>query len=84
MNQKAYNESLRLIDWFNPPSEKLPHGDDLRVGPKSDRTPRDNTAYNSLYIEKYVDLTGNFERKKLFKMFALRMATANGHRYTLQ
>ena len=23
-----------LIDWFNPPSEKLPHGDDFRVGPK--------------------------------------------------
>ena len=33
-----------LIDWFNPPSEKLPHGDDFRVGPKSDRTPRDKTV----------------------------------------
>ena len=41
---KVSNESLRLIDWFNPPSEKLPHGDDFRVGPKSDRTPRDNTV----------------------------------------
>ena len=28
-----------------PPSEKLPHGDDFRVGPKSDRTPRDNTVF---------------------------------------
>ena len=34
INPKVYNESLRLIDWFNPPSEKLPHGDDFRVGPK--------------------------------------------------
>ena len=33
-----------MIDWFNPPSEKLPHGDDFRVGPKSNRTLRDNTA----------------------------------------
>ena len=41
---KGYNESLRLIDWFNPLSEKLPHGDDFRVGRKSDRTPRDNTV----------------------------------------
>ena len=31
---KVYNESPRLIDWFNPPPEKLPHGDDLRVGSK--------------------------------------------------
>ena len=38
IKQKFYNESLRLIDWFNPPSEKLPHGDDFRVGPKSDST----------------------------------------------
>ena len=28
----------------DPPLEKLPHGDDFRVGPKSDRTPRDNTV----------------------------------------
>ena len=41
---KVYNGSLRLIDWFNPLSEKLPHGDDFRVGPKSDWTPRDNTV----------------------------------------
>ena len=33
-----------MIDWFNPPSEKLPHGDDFRVGPKSDRTPHDKTV----------------------------------------
>ena len=33
-----------LIDWCNPSSEKLPHGNDFRVGPKSDRTPRDNTV----------------------------------------
>ena len=32
-NPKAYNASLRLIDWFNPLSEKLPHGDDFRVSP---------------------------------------------------
>ena len=38
INRKFYSESLRLIDWFNPPSEKLPHGDDFRVGPKSDST----------------------------------------------
>ena len=25
---KVYNESLRLIDWFNPPLEKLSHEDD--------------------------------------------------------
>ena len=31
---KVYNGSLCLIDWFNPPSGKLPHGDDFRVGPK--------------------------------------------------
>ena len=41
---EVYNEGLRLIDWFNPPSEKLPHGDDFRVRPKGDRTPRDNTV----------------------------------------
>ena len=41
---KVYNDSVRLIDWFNPLSEKLPHGDDFRVGPKSDRAPRDNTV----------------------------------------
>ena len=41
---KVYNKSLRLIDWFNPPLEKLPHGDDFRVGLKSGRTPRDNTV----------------------------------------
>ena len=41
---KVHNQSLRLIDWFNPPSEKLPHGDDFRLGPKSDRTLRDNTV----------------------------------------
>ena len=35
---KVYNESLGLIDWFNPPSEKSPHGDNFRVGPKSDST----------------------------------------------
>ena len=29
---KIYSESLRLIDWFNTLSEKLPHGDDFRVG----------------------------------------------------
>ena len=40
-----------LIDWFNPPSKKLPHGDDFRVGPKSDRTPRDNTV---LYLPDQV------------------------------
>ena len=40
----GYNGSLRLIDWFNPSSEKLPYGDDFRVGPKSDRTPRDKTV----------------------------------------
>ena len=40
----VYNESLRLIDWFNPTSEKLSHGDNFRVGPKSDRTPRDKTV----------------------------------------
>ena len=40
---KVYNKGLRLIDWFNPPSEKLPRGDDFRVGPNSDRTLRDNT-----------------------------------------
>ena len=28
----------------DPQLEKLPHGDDFRVGPKSDRTPRDNTV----------------------------------------
>ena len=28
----------------DPPSEKLPHGDNFRVGPKSDRTQRDNTV----------------------------------------
>ena len=44
INRKFHNKSLRLIDWFNPPSEKLPHGDDFRVGPESDRTPRDNTV----------------------------------------
>ena len=33
-----------LIDWLSPPSEKLPHKDDFRVGPKSDRTPRDNAV----------------------------------------
>ena len=26
-------------------SEKLPHGDDFRVGPKSDSTQRDNTVF---------------------------------------
>ena len=36
VNFSLINQSLRLIDWFNPPSEKLPHGDDFRVGPKSD------------------------------------------------
>ena len=35
-----------LIDWFNPPLEKLPHGDDFRVGPKSDRTPWDHTVHD--------------------------------------
>ena len=30
INQKVYNKSPRLIDWFNPPSEKLPHGDGYR------------------------------------------------------
>ena len=44
INPKVYSESLRLIDWCNPPSEKLPHGDDFRVGPKSDGTPRDKTV----------------------------------------
>ena len=34
-----------LIDWLNPLSEKLPHGDDFRVDPKSDRTPRDKTIH---------------------------------------
>ena len=34
INRKIYNESLRLIDWFNPPWEKLPQGDDFRVGSK--------------------------------------------------
>ena len=38
-----------LIDWLNPPSEKLPHGDDFRVGPKSERTPRDNTVLLSVF-----------------------------------
>ena len=33
-----------MIDWLNSPSEKLPHGDDFRVGPKSDGAPRDNTV----------------------------------------
>ena len=36
INREVSNESLGLIDWFSPPSEKLPHGDDFRVGPKSD------------------------------------------------
>ena len=46
----VYNENLRLIDWFNPPSEKLPHGDDFRVGPKSDRTLRDNAVFIKAYL----------------------------------
>ena len=46
INRKSYNDSLRLIDWFNPLSEKLPHGDDFRVGPKSDRPLRANTLLN--------------------------------------
>ena len=46
----VYNESLRLIDWFNPSSEKLPHGDDFRVGPKSDWTPRDNTVQHGVTL----------------------------------
>ena len=57
INRKVYNESLRLIDWFNPLSEKLPQGDDFRVGPESDRTPRDNTAlpcyFNQFFFQKY-------------------------------
>ena len=54
------SQSLRLIDWFNPPSEKLPHGDDFRVGPKSDWTPRDNTVFEC-YVEsnKSLKLTGS-------------------------
>ena len=32
INWKVYNESLRLIDWFNPSSEKVPQGNDFRVG----------------------------------------------------
>ena len=39
-------KDLRLIDWFSPSSEKLPHGDDFRVGPKSDRKPRDNIVFD--------------------------------------
>ena len=50
INRKVYDTSLRLIDWFNPPLEKLPHGDDFRVGLKSDRTPWDNTVRMSVRI----------------------------------
>ena len=42
---KGLQWNPRLISRFNAPSEKLPHGDDFRVGPKSDRTPRDKTVY---------------------------------------
>ena len=64
---KVYNESLRLIDWFNPPSEKLPHGDDFRVGPKSDRTPQDNTLHCIKFWERLIsrlrrDITRGFGR----------------------
>ena len=47
---KGYNASLSLIDWFNPPSEKLPQGDDFRVGPESDWTPRDNTVWDAIWF----------------------------------
>ena len=49
IKRKVHNESLRLIDWFNPPSEKLPHGDDFRVSPKRDSTWRDNTVTQSVF-----------------------------------
>ena len=48
IDQNVYNESLGLIDWFNPPLEKLSQGDDFRVGPKSDRTPQDNTLISKM------------------------------------
>ena len=44
INWEIYNESLRLIDWLNPPSEKLPHGDDFRVDLKREGTPRNKTV----------------------------------------
>ena len=66
INRKVYNESLRLIDWFNPWSEKLPHGDDFRVGPKSDRTPRDNTLLLHNVLGLYL------LRKKVFKDFTIK------------
>ena len=52
INQKVHNESLRLIDWFSPPSEKLPHGGDFRVGPKSDRSPRTNLNSKTKFWNK--------------------------------
>ena len=51
----VYNESLRLIGWFNPPSEKLSHRGDFRVGSKS----HPNTAGQySIYI--FFPLKENF------------------------
>ena len=43
----------------NSPSEKLPHGDDFRVGPKSDRTPWKKTVHVSpITIRKKLTMFG--------------------------
>ena len=55
INRKLYNESPRLIDWFNLPSEKLPHGDDIRLGPKSDRTPPDKYSNHHVFMRPKTD-----------------------------
>ena len=69
---KVYNGSLRLIDWFNPPSEKLPHGDDFRVGPKSDRTPRDNAVLYSVRKQKSYPINRRSRRSRYQSAFGGR------------
>ena len=53
INREVHNGSLRLIDWFNSPSEKLPHGDDFRVGPKNDRTQRDTQTFDDFSCDVF-------------------------------
>ena len=66
INWEVYNESLRLIGWFDPLSEKLPHGDDFRVGPNSDQTPRDNTVSLKDMMLSLHDFVAGWDRGKFF------------------
>ena len=66
INRKVYNGSLRLIDWLNPLSEKLPHGDDFRVGPKTNRTTQDNTV-NIPSNWKSAEKNGRIKKKEIQK-----------------